>query len=192
MKATRWLALVSVAMLAACGGGDGGTGPGNGGPAFTADVTGDLETSLQGDALFGEIFDPEAGAAFAVEMSESDPTGGGLIQFIRIGAGVPGAGTYALTDAINGNPGDGDWVAAAFDTENGEVTAIFAATAGSIKVTGVSQNSFKGTFSFDAAGGLLSDPETSLSITVTGRFTASSLPEGQAIQGRITSIRRNR
>ncbi len=194
MKKIRWLTLMMVAaMLLACGGdGNGGTGPGNGGPAFAADVTGDVETSIEGDALFGEILDPTAGAVFAVEMSESDPTGGSLIQIMRVGEGVPGTGTYQLTDAISGTPAEGDWVAAAYDSDNGQLTAIFAATSGTVNVTSVTQNTVKGTFTFDAEGGLLSDPGTTLAITVTGRFTASSAPAGQALRAIITSIHRAR
>lgn len=191
MRATRWLTLMSAALLAACGG-DGGTGPGNGGPAFVADVTGDLVATLEGDAMFGEFVDPEAGPAFALEMAEPDRSSGGVIQIIRIGAGIPAAGTYPLTDAINGNPGQGSWVAAAYDTDQGQVTGIFAATSGTVTVTSVSQNAYKGTFSFVAEGGLLEDPETTLTITVSGRFTASPAAFGQVLRGSITAIRRNR
>ncbi len=186
MRRTRWMALTAAMVLAACGG-DGGTGPGNGNtPAFTAEVTGDVETSVKGDALYGEVVDPEAGAAFAVEMSEDDPTGGALIQIIRIGAGTPAAGTYALTDAVNGNPGEGDWVATAYDVENGQLTAIFAATAGTVKVTKIANGTFEGTFSFTAVGGLLEDPTQEMTIAVDGRFKAKEMIGG-AIRVRARS-----
>ena len=73
--------MAAVVMLAACGGdGNGGVGPGNGsGAGFSADVQGDIETSIKGDALYGTATDPEAGTIFAIEMAEDDSTGGGLI-----------------------------------------------------------------------------------------------------------------
>lgn len=191
MRATRWLTLMSAVLLAACGG-DGGTGPGNGGPAFVADVSGDLVATLQGDAMFGEFVDPEAGPAFALEMAEPDRSSGGVIQIIRIGAGIPATGTYQLTDAIKGTPVEGSWVAAAYDTDEGQVTGLFAATSGSVTVTSVSQNAYKGTFSFVAEGGLLEDPETTLTITVSGRFTASPAAFGQVLRSSVTAIRRTR
>ncbi len=175
MKSVRWMALVAAAVLTGCGGdGNGPTGPGNGKPAFTADVTGDVQTSVNGDAKFGNVVDGETGqSAFAVEMAEDDPTGGALIQIVRIGNWTPAVGSYALTDAVNGNPGDGDWVATAYDSDNGQVTAIFAATTGTVKITGASNGKLQGTFSFDAVGGQIADPNTSMAISVSGRFTAS-------------------
>jgi hypothetical protein len=183
----RWAVLMSAAVLAACGGDNDGTGPGTGGPAFTADVTGDVQTSIQGDALFGHIVDPEAGPAFAVEMSEDDPTGGALIQIIRLGPWTPAVGSYALTDAIKGTPGEGNWVGAAYDSENGQLVAIFAATSGTLKVTSVPAGRFKGSFTFEAKGGLLSDPEKEMTISVSGSFTASQ-GTSQAMRARPRAV----
>ena len=186
MRGTRWMAtmatMAAVAVLTACGGdGNGSVGPGNGGAGFSADVQGDIETSIKGDALYGNASDPEAGTIFAIEMSEDDSTGGGLIQLIRIGAGVPAVGNYQLTDAVNGTPQEGDWVAAAYDSDQGQLTAIFAATSGSVKVTRNSNGAYEGTFDFIAIGGALSDPTTEMTIAVNGRFKATQSP-GSAVR----------
>ncbi len=175
MRVVRGMVLVAAVVLAACSGeGNGSTGPGTGHPAFTADVTGDVQTSVKGDAKFGNVVDGETGQeAFAVEMAEDDPTGGALIQIVRIGNWSPAPGSYPLTDAVHGNPGDGDWVATAYDTDNGQVTAIFAATGGTVKITGVRNGRLQGSFAFDAVGGQLADPNTSMAITVSGQFTAN-------------------
>lgn len=176
MKATRWMVLAAAVLAAACGGdGDGGTGPGNGTPGFSANVTGDLQTSFSGDAAYGTVVDPDLGTTFAVEMSEDDLTGGGVIQLIRVGNSTPAPGTYPIIDGMNGTPTDGDWVAVAFDTDQGELTAIFVGTGGQVKVTSVKNGIAKGTFSFDAEGGLMSDPETTLTVKVSGQFTASDM-----------------
>ena len=173
MKSIRWAAAAVVATLMACGGSD-SVGPGNGGgAAFTATVSGDVQTSIKGAARFGEATDQNGGDIFAVEMSESDSTGGGVIQLIRIGSGIPGAGTYGLTDAVNGNPGDGDWVAAAYDTDNGQLTATFAATSGSVKVTRAANGTYEGSFDFIATGASMADPSQVLTIAVNGKFKAT-------------------
>lgn len=173
MRSIKYLALAAAVTLAACGDDNGGTGPGNGGgkASFSADVTGDVETSVKGAALFGVKEDEAQGRLFGVEMAESG-AGESLIQIIRIGGAVPANGTYQITDAVNGNPQDGDFVAMAFDSDNGTPTAIFVATGGTLKVTSSSATAFKGTFSFDAQGGLFEDPETTLTIKVAGSFNA--------------------
>jgi hypothetical protein len=71
------------------------------------------------------LYPPSGGRA-------SGPISQTLIHF---GTGNPGTGTYGLTDAVNRNPGDGDWVAAAYHADNGQLPATFAATSGSVKVT---------------------------------------------------------
>jgi hypothetical protein len=192
MRSMRWIALAAAAVLAACGGDDkDATGPGNGGGAttFSADVSGDLQASLKGAALFGQATDPEYGDVFGLEMSETG-AGEGFIQVVRLGGEVPSPGTYAIADALNGTPADGDFVAMAFDSDNGEPTAIFVATGGTLKVTSASGSAFKGTFTFNAQGGLFSDPETTLSIKVSGSFHATPATQGLTINSR--SIRRSR
>jgi hypothetical protein len=182
MKATRWMVLMAAVLAAACGGdGDGGTGPGNGPgngtPGFTANVTGDVQVDLGGQAAYGLVQDPEAGMAFAVEMVEDDETGGGVIQIYRVG-GTPQPGTYNLIDAVNDEPGQGDWFAVAYDTDETGVIAVFVATGGTVKITSVSNGVAKGTFDFTAVGGLFEDPETELNIHVKGKFTAEEMNAG--------------
>lgn len=188
MRAIGWMALAATVTLAACGDDNGSTGPGPGNPGssgFSAKVSGDVQVpSVKGAALFGTAVDEAQGEVFGLEMSESG-SGGSLIQIVRLGGQVPAVGTYDIKDALNTTPGSGDFVATAFDTDNGQPAAIFVATGGTLKVTQSSATAFKGTFTFDAQGGLFSDPETTLNITVEGTFNAS--PATGAIQ--ITSLR---
>lgn len=188
MRAIGWMTMAATVVLAACGADDGGsTGPGNGGgpTTFSAEVTGDVETSVQGAALFGTQTD-ETGTLFGVEMAETG-AGESVIQIIRLGGQVPAVGTYAIADALNGSPQDGDFVAMAFDSDNGQPTAIFIGTGGTLEVTSSTATAFKGTFSFDAQGGLFNDPETTLTIKVDGSFHATPAPAAirfSAIRGR--------
>ncbi|HSB52924.1 MAG TPA: hypothetical protein VLD58_01150 [Gemmatimonadales bacterium] len=179
MRAIGWMTLAATVVLAACGGdGNGSTGPGNGGAtSFSAEVTGDVQTSVRGAALFGTRADEAQGMLFGVEMAESG-AGESVIQIIRLGGEVPAVGTYQIVDALNGNPQNGDFVAMAFDSDNGQPTAIFVGTGGTLRVTSSSATAFKGTFTFDAQGGLFSDPETTLTIKVDGSFHATPAPEG--------------
>lgn len=180
MRAIGWMTMAATMVLAACGGDDGGsTGPGNGGgpTTFSAEVTGDVQTTVQGAALFGTRTDEAQGTLFGVEMAETG-AGESVIQIIRLGGQVPAVGTYQIVDALNGTPQDGDFVAMAFDSDSGQPTAIFVGIGGTLNVTSSTATAFKGTFTFDAEGGLFSDPETTLSIKVDGSFHATPAPEG--------------
>lgn len=194
MRSIKWMALATVVALAACGGDDDGTGPGNGGGAasFSADVTGDVQTKVKGAALFGQHDDEAQGKLFGLEMAETGE-GESLIQIIRLGGEVPAVGTYQISDAINTEPGNGDFVAMAFDSENGSPSAIFVATGGTLRVTSSSATAFKGTFTFDAQGGLFEDPENTLTIKVTGSFHATpGTPQLQAIKALKQNARRSK
>jgi hypothetical protein len=192
MQAMRWTAAAVALVLAACGGDDNGaTGPGNGGAAsFSATVSGDLAGAIKGQARFGLGEHPDYGSVFALEMNEVTNGGGGLLQLVRIGSAVPATGSYTIADALDGTPGAGDFVAVAFDGDETGPTAIFVSTAGSVKVTSSSGSAFKGSFSFEAAGGLFSSPDDTLHITVSGTFNAA--PGTQAIQVTSAVIRRSR
>lgn len=195
MRSFKWMALAAVMVLAACGDDGNSTGPGNGGgpTSFTAKVTGDVQTEVKGAALFGQRVDEAQGTLFGIEMAEAGE-GESLIQIIRLGGEVPAVGTYQITDALNSTPGNGDFVALAFDSENGTPSAIFVATGGTLKVTSSSSNAFKGSFSFDAQGGLFEDPENTLTIKVTGIFHATpGSPNLQAIKAlQQSAARRSR
>jgi hypothetical protein len=195
MRSIKWTAMAAVMVLAACGDDGNSTGPGNGGgpTSFSAEVTGDVQTKVKGAALFGQRDDEAQGTLFGVEMAETGE-GESLIQIIRLGGEVPAVGTYQITDALNTTPGNGDFVAMAFDSENGAPSAIFVATGGTLKVTSSSGSAFKGSFSFDAQGGLFEDPENTLTIKVTGSFHATpGTPNLQAIKGlKLNAGRRSR
>lgn len=180
----RWLTVATAALAMACGGSDNGsTGPGNGGgnASFNVDITGDLEAKATGSAAFGTGVDPDAGTVFGIEMTEQSNEG--TIQLMRLGGTNPGTGTFAISDAWNGNPGNGEWVAVLRSlTPTGDVEAIFVATSGQVKITASSANAVKGTFEFDATGVLLADPNTELNVAATGSFTSGPATGGLQVQ----------
>jgi len=185
------MTLAAAAVLAGCGDNKDATGPGDGGAArsFSAEVTGDVQTSVKGEALFGQATDPDYGDVFGVQMSETG-AGESVIQVMRLGGAIPTPGEYTIADALYGAPKDGDFVAMAFDSDNGQPAAVFVATGGRLNVTSTSGSTFKGTFTFDAQGGLFSDPETTLTIKVSGTFNASPATQGLRINSRAIGVGR--
>ena len=195
MKANKWMTLAAVVVLAsACGGNDDGTGPGEGGAngSFSADVTGDVETSFSGHAYHGEGEDEQGNAGYGIVLSEVEAgnQNGGVLTFVRIGSSSLPAGDYPVKDPSD-ELQDGDVVALALDTEGNALVAMFASTGGTLHISSSSNNQIKGSFAFDAVGVVFEDPETELNVTVEGSFTAKSLPES-AVQGAARTLRQVR
>lgn len=193
MKATKWMTLAVVAVLAsACGGDDGkGTGPGGGDNGdFSAEVSGDLETTFEGWSYFGLGEDEQGNQGFGVVMSEveSGEANGGVITIVRVNENSLPAGDYEIKDAT-GELNDGDVVALAIDTDGTNLAALFSSIGGTLHVTSSNGSTIKGTFEFDATGVVFEDPETELGITVEGDFTARTLPDGSV---RVSSMKLSR
>ncbi len=195
MKANTWMAVAAVAVLAsACGGDDNGTGPGNGGGNgnFSAEVSGDLETTFSGYAYHGAGADEQGNAGYGIVLAEvqAGTENGGVITFVRIGSSALPNGAYTIKDA-SGDLQDGDVVALAMDTDGAELTALFASTGGTLTISSSSGSTMKGTFNFNAAGVVFADPETPLSVTLTGSFTSKALPES-AVRSLTSQLRQAR
>jgi hypothetical protein len=188
MKATKWMTLAAVAVLAsACGGDDdNGTGPGGGRlGSFNADVSGDLETDFDGWALFGAQSE-EGGEGFGLVMSEieNENDAGGTITIIRLNATSMPTGAYdfkAFEEAEN----DGDVVALATDSEGDDLKAIFTSTGGTLNVTSSSNSELKGNFTVEMVGQVFADPETEYTITVEGSFSAKKGTDGELVRTQV-------
>ena len=170
--------LIAALVLGACGSDKNDpAGPGN--PAdgqFEATVTGDVETDFGGAADFGSVDDPDYGEGVLIQLSEVG--GSGLIQMVRIGSALPSPGTHPVADALNGTPADGDFVIIITDGPANNPDAIFVATGGTVSVEQSSSSELSGEFSFDATGVLTSDPETELTVSITGTFSAEPMAQG--------------
>jgi hypothetical protein len=188
MKATKWMTLAAVAVMAtACGGddNDGGTGPGGRLGSFNADVTGDLETSFDGWALFGAQSE-EGGEGFGLVMSEIDDANdaGGTITIVRLNATSLPTGEYDIK-AFESAANDGDVVVLATDSNGDELAAIFTSTGGTLNVTTSNANSLKGTFTVEMVGQVFEDPETEYTITVEGSFDAEKGTDGELVRTNV-------
>ncbi|HWA16977.1 MAG TPA: hypothetical protein VG817_11115 [Gemmatimonadales bacterium] len=187
MKASKWMTLATVAVMAtACGGDDnGGTGPGGRLGSFSADVTGDLETSLDGWALFGAQSD-EGGEGFGLVMSEIDDKhdAGGTITIVRLNSTSLPTGEYDIK-SFETAENAGDVVVLATDSEGNDLNAIFSSTGGTLHVTTSNSNSLKGTFSVDMVGTVFADPETEYAITIEGTFDAKKASNGELVRTNV-------
>jgi hypothetical protein len=176
MKATKWMTLAAVAVMAtACGGDDDkGTGPNGRLGDFSAEVSGDVEADLDGWSLFGNVDDPEAGTGFGLIMSEIEDENdddGSVITIVRLNSTTVGNGQHDISD-FQGELEDGDFVAMAMDQVDGELAALFYSTGGTFTVTTSNAQSLRGTFAIDMVGFVMEDPETELNVTVEGEFDA--------------------
>jgi len=149
------LALTSLVMLAACGGGPTPPKPSTGG--FTATVSGAASKSLSGQAGFLVTTN-----FFSIALNNS--AGSGSIQFSRL-AGVPAAGTYQLDG--NAQQTSGGFVA----LYSGGGQENYVSSTGTLTIESSAADRIKGSFSFTGTGGT----SGSATVTVTGTFDAPKL-----------------
>jgi len=157
---TRALALLTLAVLASCGGGgpDCCSPPPSGSGSFTASVTGAKSASLTGQAGY------VTGAnTFSIALRDGS-SASTYIQLSHLGAVLPAAGTYSLDP--NGDP------AHAFGVIfSGGGTENYAGTGGTLTLTTVSGTTLRGDFTFTAKGG----SSGSATVNVSGHFEATPL-----------------
>ena len=156
--ATPVLALASLALVAACGGGGGDNPvccqPGN---QFSASVSGAITKSMNGSAGFlvsSNVF------SVALQNSANDGT---YIQLSRAG-GVPAMGTYTVKGS---NAQSADFVA----IFAGGGTNNFAATSGSVTINTTAADHVAGAFTFSGTGG----SSGTATVSVSGQFDAKRL-----------------
>ena len=174
MKRIHLLGLSALVLLAgACGGDSTGPGNGNGGgkATFSATITGDMEGSVSGSASHAEYSDPTEGAVF--ELGFSEVGGTGHIILAR-NSTRPGNGTYAVADLANGEPAAGEFIGLVYEGDDQNLESLFYSTGGSVKITSSSDNQVKGTFQMDVIGYVADDPNTEISLSISGTFTTKS------------------
>lgn len=171
-----------IVSLAACdsnGGGDGGEETPN--ASFSLSISGDgVNQSLDGFAYFGEAEDPETGEeAFVIFLSEEE------------NINQQGTYSYAIIGRSSSRPGDGPYDFADLDSDDDipnsafvgwvaivsgeQITDIyFSNSGGSLDITSSSSSRVEGSFSIDATGFSISDPEEEVDVTIEGSFDARS------------------
>jgi hypothetical protein len=143
-------------------------GDGNGGGTVgegQVTVTGDIDRSFSGSAVFGAY--PEGGFEIALfeGSSAENPTG----QFLTLGSdgGVPDEGTYDINDL-----GTGDTVFGVYQTDTSSSSGFISvfAESGTLTITSSSSDRLVGSFSFE--GSLFSENGTQGTARVEGTFNA--------------------
>lgn len=145
---------------------------------FTASITGDVNTSMSGTAVFATGTDPETGQSAWVMYMTTDSaqafSSGENVAFFGLGA--PEERAYVLEDFTqSGDFPDGGaagWVIL-FDGQS--VTGIFGSTGGTLTITSLSANRMDGTFTLTATGTVFDGQNaTEGTVTVQGSFQATS------------------
>lgn len=182
MKRIHFLGLSAAVLLAgACGGGD-STGPGNGSgggsATFSASVTGDMEGDISGSAFHGEYTDPTEGTVFELNFNETG--GSGHIVLARLSA-RPGVGAYSVADIASGGAAAGEFVGLVYEGDEENLESLFYSTGGTVTISSSSGSQVKGSFEIDVLGYVATDPETEISLTISGNFNTKSGSVGMAV-----------
>jgi hypothetical protein len=171
-----------IGTLAGCG--SDSTGPADqtppDGPGFSATLTGAIDDTWEGQAVFGVEADPADGTQWiwGIYLDTGDPTVDsdvivftGLVDASSPGStpthgDFPGAGPYALEDAFaSGGALDvGQQFAIVFRPPGGVVSSYYS-SGGTVTITESSATQVRGTLSFSATG-------LAGTVSVTGTFTA--------------------
>jgi hypothetical protein len=168
MKSSGLAVACAMVLLSACGGSDKSTGPNpvTDEDTFTATISGGVQSSYDGVAVFGEN---SAQAAFALSLSDSTK---GTIVFVQQSGTAGGTGSQAIFDAFDGSDvPENALVAAILDGPTANPTGAFVSTGGTLTITERSATTIKGSFHVTAAGALIGS-EDQVEITVDGSFTA--------------------
>ncbi len=144
-------------------------------PDFTASVTGDITTEMEGRALFAELTDDDTGeTGFFINLSAWDED----MNQVYLGRGGerPGEGEFSIApidldeaDDIGDLPADDFTGFLIVQTDQG--LAYLAADGGDITLTHSSADLVTGSFSFDATGFAPPNP-LPISVQINGDFEA--------------------
>ncbi len=162
------LAIPAALLLAACGGSDGATGPGeNPGQqgSFSGTIAGGLSKSVTGEAVFGTS---ASEGGFALMLGNDDD---GFV-FGRELAGIPATGTYQMYDLSDDEESEempASAIGGVFGLTIGSASHLCYTTGGSITVTTSTSTRLAGTLNVTAVC-YEGTSDSAKNITLTGQF----------------------
>ncbi len=132
-----------------------------------ATVLGAVRQSFRGDAEFAG---PHRSQGPGVVLHLKDRSGVAAIDLIYRGATLP-IGVAGIGDAPTVPPGAGEWLALFSTSDGEELSEVFFAVGGEVRLHPLAGGYLGGQFAFQARSGP-QDPASSRSVTVTGYFCA--------------------
>ncbi|MDZ7771903.1 MAG: hypothetical protein U5K31_04075 [Balneolaceae bacterium] len=147
--------------------------------SFTIEITGDVNKTIEGTAIFGGATDPETNqSGFVLVMSTADDPeqSSGTSEGVWIGtddSDRPGEGTYSLLNTDNYEEGDSGFWGFSFLNEGQQMSTIIYSTSGSVEITSSSSDNVSGTFTMQAEGFRTSGQGSEeITVTLSGDFSA--------------------
>ncbi len=168
--------LVVLAMLfffTGCNGDDNGPTEPEVEGSFSLSLSGDIEDTLTGDAIFGSGEDPETGEGGFVLIfrTEIDETQAGPMKwFLRVGATRPGTGEYPIGNAEELM--EDNWDPEVLYSLLLADQTFLSSDSGVLDVNTSSSNLFAGSFEYTASAPSPDDPEEQINVTIDGWFEA--------------------
>jgi hypothetical protein len=147
-----------------------------------ASISGAVSLSFRGDAEFAG---PHRSHGPGIVLHLRDRSGTSAIDLIYRGATLP-VGVAGVGDAPTVPSGTGEWLGLYSTSDGEELSEVFFAVGGEVRLHPLAGGYLGGQFAFQARSGP-QDPSTSRSVTVAGYFCAR--PAGQPLPitaGRLT------
>jgi hypothetical protein len=181
-----FVAASSLSLLAACGGSDKSTGPGNNpgpGPeepssAFGAKVTDGPVDSLKGKAFFA-YEDGMTDVGFALGLgvlTEQTTNNPGWLVVYRETQGLPAAGNHAIADDTGEGeeePGEGDFVIAGMLQPGHADQRLCASVSGTLSITSRANDRLKGTITATLRCYKVADFDDTIDVGIQGTYDAA-------------------
>jgi hypothetical protein len=148
------------------------------GPSFTAEVTGEVQTILSGNAVFGPVRGPSnIPGSFSLTLGAYSDNG--AVVFSRVATGQPKPGTYRVTAFTGGAEKDDELHALISLGSASNPLGAFRGMSGTVTITQSSPDRIVGRYDLHAVGFMAADMnDEEREITVRGSFAAraSSMP----------------
>ncbi|HEU5153175.1 MAG TPA: hypothetical protein VFU03_00435 [Gemmatimonadales bacterium] len=142
------------------------------GPSFTAEITGEVQTILSGNAVFGPVRGPSnIPGSFSLTLGAYSDNG--AVVFSRVASGQPKPGTYRVTAFTGGAEKEDELHALISLGSASNPLGAFRGMSGTVTITQSSPDRIVGRYDLHAVGFMAADMnDEEREITVRGSFAA--------------------
>jgi hypothetical protein len=159
-------AAVALSALALIACSDSSTGPVEQNFRYDLTVSGAVEQTLRGPALFGSETGSGGQSMFAILLGAD--TSSHTLILGKPGSERPARGSYDIVQAGSG----AGWEIIYAISDDEELLGLFLSTSGTLIITESTSRRLRGTLQFEATGFLGDDLENEVTVTVQGTFDA--------------------